>query len=243
MENNLLKILEKPESSSIEEIKDAITTNPWLSILRMIWLYRIQREKQDIFSEELKKHIPFIRDRKQLHRLITSKSWEEFHIQISDSLKLDLVNFHDNSKIPAEELLEIEKEEIIDDQTEIDETVNGQKQPSVNQDKTYPENNLSAVVPETEKSEQKEKDLIERFLELDPGPIRADKETRLIGDISTESTKESEEFITDTLAKIYVKQGLYSKAIFAYEKLSLKYPEKSIYFASQIEEIKKRIDN
>ena len=72
----------------------------------------------------------------------------------------------------------------------------------------------------------------------EPGVIKADKKTSLSGDVSRQSTEESEHLLTDTLAKIYVKQGLYSKSIFAYDKLTLKYPEKSIYFASQIEEIK-----
>jgi len=80
--------------------------------------------------------------------------------------------------------------------------------------------------------------IIESFIQSDPGVIRADKVTQIQGDISKNSSEENEGFITDTLAKIYVKQGLYHKAIYAYEKLCLKYPEKSIYFASQIEEIK-----
>jgi len=89
-----------------------------------------------------------------------------------------------------------------------------------------------------QKSPHKKHHIIESFIHSDPGVIRADKVSGIEGDVSKSSVEENEEFITDTLAKIYIKQGLYNKAIFAYEKLCLKYPEKSIYFASQIEEIK-----
>ncbi len=91
---------------------------------------------------------------------------------------------------------------------------------------------------EIEKSPYKRHEIIESFIHSDPGVIRADKISAIQGDVSKSSAEENEGFITDTLAKIYVKQGLYNKAIYAYEKLCLKYPEKSIYFASQIEEIR-----
>lgn len=90
---------------------------------------------------------------------------------------------------------------------------------------------------------QKQKEsLIDKFINGEHGVIRADKAVSLSGDVSRESIIEHDSLITDTLAKIYIKQGLYTKAIYAYEKLILKYPTKSAYFASQIEEIKKLIN-
>ena len=49
---------------------------------------------------------------------------------------------------------------------------------------------------------------------------------------------ESMDFVTETLAAIYADQGYYEKAIDAYAKLILLYPEKSSYFASLVNEIK-----
>jgi hypothetical protein len=57
--------------------------------------------------------------------------------------------------------------------------------------------------------------------------------------MAKKSVQESDEFITETLARIYAKQGNHVKAIRAYQKLSLKFPEKTAYFAALIEELKR----
>ncbi len=46
--------------------------------------------------------------------------------------------------------------------------------------------------------------------------------------------------MTETLAKIYVKQNKLKKALYAYKILSLKYPEKSSFFANQIKKLQKK---
>jgi len=82
-------------------------------------------------------------------------------------------------------------------------------------------------------------ELIDKFIISNPRiEPRREKNESPIPDISTPYVEESGGFITETLARIYITQGYYSKAIDIYEKLSLKFPEKSSYFASQIEKVK-----
>ena len=58
-------------------------------------------------------------------------------------------------------------------------------------------------------------------------------------DVAKDSLIENESLVTPTLAKVYLEQGHYDKAISAYTKLSLKYPEKNSLFANQIKLINK----
>ena len=85
-------------------------------------------------------------------------------------------------------------------------------------------------------------DLIDKFIIANPRiePIR-EKSDQPSEEISQAFIEEEGGFVTETLAKIYISQEYYSKAIDIYEKLSLKFPEKSSYFASQIEKVKEYI--
>ncbi len=58
-------------------------------------------------------------------------------------------------------------------------------------------------------------------------------------DSAKESLIENKSIVTPTLAKVYLEQGHYNKAISAYTKLCLKYPEKNSLFANQIKLINK----
>jgi hypothetical protein len=85
-------------------------------------------------------------------------------------------------------------------------------------------------------------ELIDKFIIANPRiePIK-DKTIVANDDISKPFVEEADGLVTETLAKIYINQGYYSRAMDIYEKLSLKFPEKSSYFASQIEKVKEYI--
>lgn len=57
------------------------------------------------------------------------------------------------------------------------------------------------------------------------------------------SVQESDDLMTETLAKVYEAQGKYEKAIQAYEKLQLKFPEKRVYFAGRIKAANEKLKN
>jgi hypothetical protein len=89
---------------------------------------------------------------------------------------------------------------------------------------------------------QHQSELIDKFILTDPR-IKPSKEKSDTPneDISIPFTEDKGEFVTETLARIYTSQGYYSRAIDIYKKLSLKFPEKSSYFASQIEKVQELI--
>lgn len=81
--------------------------------------------------------------------------------------------------------------------------------------------------------------LIDKFIQNAPRITPQRTEFYNPVNMAKKSVTEDTEMVTETLARIYEKQGNIPKAIRAYQKLSLKYPEKSLYFASLIENLKK----
>jgi tetratricopeptide (TPR) repeat protein len=89
---------------------------------------------------------------------------------------------------------------------------------------------------------QLQADLIDRFISANPRiEAQKGKQDQPSEEISRPSFEEQGGFVSETLARIYINQGYYSKAIDIYEKLILKFPEKSSYFAAQIENVKELI--
>ena len=90
-------------------------------------------------------------------------------------------------------------------------------------------------------SRKKKFELIDQFIVKNP-KIKPSKSSPENKDIASSRMIQPEALMTETLARIYVEQKNYKKAIQSYKILSLKYPEKSGFFADQIKAIKKLQD-
>jgi hypothetical protein len=84
-------------------------------------------------------------------------------------------------------------------------------------------------------------DLIDNFLREAPKMAKPKVEFYNPINMAKQSVADDITFVSETLAKIFVMQGNYIKALDAYENLRLKYPEKRLYFASQIKNLRKLI--
>ena len=81
--------------------------------------------------------------------------------------------------------------------------------------------------------------MIDRFIKLEPNISRGKISEYAAGNVAKESLEEDYSIVTETIAQLYAKQGKFDKAKKAYRKLIELYPEKSVYFADQIQKIRR----
>ena len=98
-----------------------------------------------------------------------------------------------------------------------------------------------AKKPGTKKSDRSQAQLIDEFIRKQPSISRPQATFFDPEEAARESVVDEENIVSETLARIYLDQKHFEKAINIYRKLSLIYPEKSSYFAAQIEKAVKEL--
>ena len=99
-----------------------------------------------------------------------------------------------------------------------------------------PINETINVKSETSKNEID--NILDKFMRENPSISRPKTEFFDPITVAKNSAEEKDEIVSETLASIYLKQGLVKKSILTYEKLCLIYPHKNAYFAALINKIK-----
>ena len=100
---------------------------------------------------------------------------------------------------------------------------------------------------EVDTPQMKGQNLIDAFINNEGGSFTLQETPEYlpqVEDLDGETGQVGDEgYFTETLAKIYIKQGRYSKALEIIKRLNLNYPKKNAYFADQIRFLEKLIIN
>lgn len=159
------------------------------------------------------------------------KSTEIEHSEIEEEVKEDLVGNEINEINLSEPSIENKQEEITleSDKLTFNQWISLSKQKKALKSEK--------VIPQQEK----QNNIISNFIENNPKIKPVAKDTKYNKDVEfkKEEIQDIANLMTITLAQLYVEQGKYDTALTAFKILSLKYPEKSSYFASEIRRIKK----
>ncbi|MBE9469101.1 MAG: hypothetical protein IMY72_12380 [Bacteroidetes bacterium] len=253
--NQFFSFLENPNllnSSTVDELKEIIEDFPFFQTAHLLLVKNFLSLNSIKYSKQLKLSATYANDRAKLFHLINDDFINKEQSKIDDkktTAQNEEINNNKQGSILNNELLNFEfgvNEESVGKQLldmEIGSSYAGllDSISEISPIDESTENNRKKEYKKTKKLKTQDF-LIENFLQNNKKIIPKDtfEENE---DISKNSVEEDNDLITETLVGIYIKQGYYFKAIMAYEKLSLKYPEKSIYFANQIKKIKQIINN
>lgn len=245
-------ILKSPSTINMDQTRDLtniLDEFPYFQAAHFLYLNGLKNQNSFKYNNSLKKTAAYTTDRSILFDHITSFNFNYTNDHIKDEVHhIEVANYETISVEPVEDIVSEFKETLpIGKPFEFDSSENHSFnewlqltsiKPIVREgEKSSTEQTGDRKIKNPIISSSKNFDLIEKFITTNPKltPNKSDSNN----DISGESIIENENLMTETLAHVYLEQKKYKKAITAFTVLSLKYPEKSSFFANQIEAIKK----
>ncbi|MDG1037832.1 MAG: hypothetical protein P8O89_02685 [Polaribacter sp.] len=251
--SKFIEILSKKENiQQLEtvELKSIIQKYPYFQAARALHLKGLKNQDSFKYNNELKITASYTTDRTILFNYITSDDFnyqkEDIHQQISEKITEEkLINKAESvNKTSIDKPIKFNEKTIDEDVIKATESLEIGKPISFSSTENHSFSEwlqISSRKPIVRKSneiyrETDEKgDLINKFIQNNPKikPLAKDKKIA----IPVKKNKPDSSLMTATLAKVYLEQKKYENAIQAYRILSLKYPEKSSFFADQIKRI------
>ena len=231
---------EQMDRDTLYELRSMLALHPYFQTARLLMLQNLYLLHDSAFDEELRRAAIYITDRKTIFQMI-----EAAHYQLRQQLTAQSQELKANSQTSR-------TIDLIDNFLD-----------SIPQDEGSDEKNKRKPTPadaavdyvayllateddnETDKPtlQMKGQDLIDNFLEQEKGRIMLDLPEEVSEDEHDHEEEGEEEYFTETLARIYIKQGRYQRALDIITRLSEHYPKKNAYFADQIRFLEKLIIN
>ena len=216
---NLINNAQEINKSEAEELDVLINKYPYFSTAHLLLVKALNNIDSIRFNKELKKTAAYTASRKLLFKLITEKNIIKETHPSQKSMQED----NAREKLEMGQPLKFNNEE----------------------SHSFSEwLNISNIKKIKREKEDDKSELIDNFISKQP-TIKTLKKTLFFSpsEKAKESLIENNEIVTETLARVYLEQGYYEKAIAAYKKLSLKYPQKNTFFAEKIKLILKLKEN
>jgi len=219
-----IDLIRKPESIQKEDLSrldDLCSEYPYCSSLHKLRLKALKDANSKSYNKELKMTAAISGNRTLLFEYITQESF-----------KAPLKELIEQVKQKSEEALDLGKP-LEFDNTETHSFSEWLKLSQIKPINRSQQSNKEGKLNPVDKT-NKIVDFIAKVVKKE----RPKKEFFSPSQMAQQSLEENNSLMTETLAKVYLEQGHYNKAITAYEILSLKYPQKSGLFADQIKAIK-----
>ena len=254
--NDLTYLLNKPEATNEKQtiaLENIVLQFPYFQAARALHLKGLYNQESFRYNYELKKTAAYTTDRTVLFEFITSENFVAIQQDKIDEIQKALLNIevHQIEEIIVSSKTETisEKEEKIIPKSTEEKLEIGKPLPFTPTERhsfqewlqltkfTPIERDFEKNKPEIDSDKQKKIDIIDKFIEANPKIAPVKDITKAPANVN-KSMEEPTHLMTETLAKVYLEQKKYNKAMQAYEILILKYPEKSSFFADRINEIK-----
>ncbi len=244
---DLTRLIQHPETMDKEtlyDLRSLLALHPYYQTARLLMLQNLYLLHDPSFDEELRRAAIYLTDRKVLFNLI-----EAAHYQLKRADK-DKQN-PQNQPVDDDRTISL-----IDNFLE---TIPANEEEISKKRKPTPADaavDYVAYLMEVENSEEQQdsspslhlkgQELIDSFIEKNSdGRIQLSDTPEYLPELQEEdeNSEQDEEYFTETLAKIYIKQGRYEQALEIIQRLNLNYPKKNSYFADQLRFLEKLILN
>ena len=235
------------DKETLYDLRSLVALYPYYQTARLLMLQNLYVLHSQSFDEELRKAAVYFTDRKIIFKLVEAAHYKLRNAEEKTAKKYHTEEAEGESRTIS--LIDQFLDTVPDDKA--NEPSEGKKRKPTPADAAV---DYVSYLLETESEEEKEKDgahmkgqdLIDNFINNEGGKIELadapDSPPQL--EDSKEEEKEGDEGVfTETLARIYIKQGQYSKALEIIKRLNLNYPKKNVYFADQIRFLEKLIIN
>lgn len=244
--NRYIQHPEQLDRETLYDLRSYVALYPYHQAARLLMLQNLYLLHDPSFGEELRQAAFYITDRTVLFNLVDAK-----HYQLGGKEPKKVDKHQDRTdalidgyleSLPHEE--EPKRKRSTRQPTATDATVDYMAYLMEVYDEENEQNGTGEEVVSND-NQQHADDLINNFLDNEGGKIVLQEESTYTPhtEVELENDKDevNEDYFTEGLAKIYIKQGNYYKALEIIQRLNLLFPKKSAYFADQMRFLEKII--